>query len=86
LNGWLIDGPADVYVYWGESDGGTNGPWDHAIVLTNFAGGTFAPAISNLTTGTTYYYRAYASNSTATVWATNTASFMDPNFATVELG
>ncbi len=76
LQGTLTNGPADVRVYWGTTDGGvTAANWANANLLTGQAGGSFASNVSNLIYGVTYYYRSHASNQWGTAWASTTASF-----------
>jgi len=75
LWGSLNNGPADVRVYWGSSDGGTNGPWANTNLLTAMASGSFSTNVSGLLYGLNYYYRVYASNAVGTAWAPATATF-----------
>ena len=63
-----------VHIYWGDNDGGT-GTWDHDVNLGTKGIGTFSTDIFNLSSGTTYYYRCYATNSAGGAWATSTTSF-----------
>lgn len=87
LNGWLIDGPAEVSIYWGTSDGATtSGNWGNVIQLGSISGGTFSSTVSSLVAGTTYYYRAYATGPKGAVWSSATSSFIAPLPATVTLG
>ena len=68
LNGRLLmtnQSPTAVYIYWGETDGGTNkGSWSNVESLGTRSGvGTiFTVGITNLTINTKYYYRAYGTN------------------------
>ena len=67
---------ADVVVYWGTADGGTNaGSWSHSINMGILASGAFSTNISGLDQDTTYYYRCYAGNAHAAAWASSTLSF-----------
>jgi len=76
LRGTLTNGPADVSLYWGGSDGGTlTGNWAHVILLTNTSNGAFSTNVSNLLYGMTYYYRTYASNTNGAAWAMSTSNF-----------
>jgi hypothetical protein len=43
--------------------------------FSGVAGGTFSATLSGLTSGTTYYYRAYATNAGGTSYSSTTASF-----------
>jgi hypothetical protein len=77
LSGTLSAGSvADVRIYWGTSDGGTNAAgWDQTILLANVAQGAFSDNANNLLYGVQYYYRCYASNSMGTAWAPATTNF-----------
>jgi hypothetical protein len=76
LQGTLINGPADVRVYWGTTDGSTNqANWANSVLLTGVASGAFSGNASNLLYGLTYYYRCQASNQLGVAWAPATASF-----------
>jgi autotransporter-associated beta strand protein len=76
LRGTLTNGPADVRLYWGTSDGGTNkGNWANTNLLTGAGSGSFSTNVSNLLYGLTYYYRSYASNQWGTAWASATTNF-----------
>ncbi len=88
LNGEITgsggENPA-VTIYWGPTDGGTTASsWLHAEQLGQKPMGTFYKDIVGLTTGTTYYYRCYASNSGGSVWSTSTASFVAGHLPTME--
>jgi len=81
LNGNLTsNGGADttVHIYWGDNDGGT-GIWDTDVSLVALPVGAFSTSITSLTTGMTYYYRSYATNSVGTAWASSTSSFVAQN-------
>ncbi len=76
LWGTLATGPADVRLYWGTSDGGTNkASWGNTILLSGTASGAFSGNASGLIYGRTYFYRAYASNQWGAAWAPAPASF-----------
>jgi hypothetical protein len=76
LRGTLSSGPADVRLYWGGTDGGTNkASWATANLLTNAATGSFSSNVSNLLYGVTYYYRGYASNAVGSAWSPATTNF-----------
>ncbi len=49
--------------------GFTNGSGTQ-VASTNLAGGNFSSSLSSLTTGTTYYYKAYATNGGGTAYGT----------------
>jgi hypothetical protein len=79
LNGNLTStgsAPTTVHICWGDSDGGTTlGNWANDINLGIKDTGAFYADISGLTSGHTYYYRCYATNTGGIAWATNSASF-----------
>jgi hypothetical protein len=83
LNGSLttnspIGVEAFVFVYWGETDGGTNfGNWGNTNYLgqTNAAPMPFSLEVTNLLPIHTYYYRFYATNSNGGAWANATTNF-----------
>lgn len=75
---------AQVYIYWGISDGGTNkADWQQVYTngLTSY--GAFSNAVSNLFYGFRYYYRSYASNAVGECWsAVSSFSMLAPgNYA-----
>lgn len=73
------DAPVSVTCYWGPADGGARpGAWAHTNDLGVQAVGTIACSVSALTSGQTYYYRLYATNSLAECWAYRAASFTTP--------
>ncbi len=66
----------DVTLYWGDNDGGeTAGNWDTAVPLGARGFGPFSRGITGLLPDTTYYYRAFGSNTLGTAWAPETSSF-----------
>jgi len=79
--------PAEVWIYWGLSDGGTNAiDWAH----TNYFGTNAATCpvpyslpIGSLPSDTLYYYRYAAANIVGTNWATTSASFVTGHGATI---
>jgi len=80
LRGTLTEGSvADIYVYWGHSDGGTDpNAWDGYELLSDTLQGTFSREIS-AGHGLTYYYRCYATNVVGHHWATYTTNFSLPH-------
>ena len=78
LQGTLVGGgPADVWIYWGPTDGGTTGGnWAHKSPLKSVNNGTsFSITVDHLVYGLTYYYRCYASNDSGGAWAPATTRF-----------
>ena len=66
----------NVYLYWGDSDAGTNPKkWGHVINLGRRAGGTVRTDLADLDAATEYYHRLYAVNSAGGRWADKTESF-----------
>ncbi|MDA7882345.1 lamin tail domain-containing protein, partial [Akkermansiaceae bacterium] len=84
LNGEVLDiGDAapSITIRWGDEDGGSNsGAWDHAEVLpgTHGAGSFSATTSTVLGPNTTYYFRAFASNSAGDSEASPSLSFTTP--------
>ena len=80
INGNLTDnGGADttVTIYWGNDDAGTTVVnWDYSIDKGVLGEGAFSSNLTELDTGTTYYYRCYAVNSEGSDWADSTESFL----------
>lgn len=70
-------GAADVTIYYGPSDGGTNaGAWAEKIELKGVKNATeFAVTASKLIFGQTYFYRVCASNASGQGWAIASAPF-----------
>lgn len=66
----------NAYLYWGDSDGGTDPKkWGHAVNLGRRALGTVRADLADLDASTEYYYRLYAVNSAGGRWADKTDSF-----------
>ncbi|MEM7393106.1 MAG: hypothetical protein AAF492_12245, partial [Verrucomicrobiota bacterium] len=80
LNGTLSGGAADVFIYWGDADGGANpAAWDNRIDFGNRALGPFSTNLVGLLYGLQYHYRAFASNAMGTAWAPASSAFLvDP--------
>jgi hypothetical protein len=80
LNGEVTDTGGEnpnVHIYWGNIDGGSSpANWDHAIDLGTKGAETFLVQIDGLNSGTTYFYRCFASNSGGENWAKSTSSFI----------
>ena len=84
LNGTLQDsgsGPAEVWVYWGRTDSGTNEwGWEY----TNYFGYNASACPTVMSTNVTlpaadtiYYYRFKAANAIGTNWASYTTNFIN---------
>ena len=81
MNGNLTQGgAADVTVYWGVSDGGTNaGAWENTNTLGTLGHGAFSSqTAANLLYGLQYYYRCYANNTSGEDWADTSQPFLVP--------
>ncbi|MEM7391546.1 MAG: hypothetical protein AAF492_04290, partial [Verrucomicrobiota bacterium] len=77
LNWNLLDGGgADITIYWGTTDGGVDPlAWNNAIPLGDRFEGEGSTAVTNLTYGQPYYYRAYVTNAAGEDWADATTLF-----------
>jgi hypothetical protein len=84
------DDEAAVWVFYGRQDGGTNrGTWElsrEIAVNTNFNPTTFSAGISNLVTGTNYYFRFYATNASGETWAPASSQFSTQLIAPEDYG
>ena len=85
----LDDDEATLTIYWGLSDGAADpDAWENSSPAgTLSAPGSFSAQLSGLVGNTTYYYRAFASNSVGGDWVTFAASFLTlpiPTFPEVE--
>lgn len=70
---------ADVRIYWGTADGGTNAAlWQHTNTLAAISAGPFNSDIAGLAASQTYAYRCCASNAGGAAWADATATFATP--------
>jgi hypothetical protein len=69
--------PPDVTVFWGPRDGETFAAgWAHRRSLGLRGPGAFALEVTNLLPGATCFYRCFASNGLAQVWAPASAVFV----------
>lgn len=60
-----VDAVPDCYIFWGPEDGGTNrGSWAYSYHMGEYIvpGSTFFTNLYGLSSGTTLYYRVYATN------------------------
>jgi len=79
LSGWLFssgESAAEVYVYWGLTDGGTNASdWAHSRSLGTQTSGAISTGVSGLDANSLYYYRHQAINAGGTAWSPGAVSF-----------
>jgi hypothetical protein len=85
LNGQVTDIGSEnptVIIYWGDNNGAADPyAWDHSVNLGTKGAVPFYTDITGLTSGTLYYYRCFAANSSGNAWATSS-----DNFTTLALG
>ena len=62
-------------IYWGTVDGSTNVALWENTAPQGYQANDFSESVTGLAPGTTYYYRATASNSAGTAWADSSTSF-----------
>ncbi|MDD5522883.1 MAG: DUF2341 domain-containing protein [Kiritimatiellae bacterium] len=83
LNGYLVStGGAStaVSLYWGGTDGGTNLlAWANVINFGTTDTGPLSTNVTGLLSGSTYYYRYYATNSLGESWAPYSTAFSPVN-------
>ena len=73
VNSGTMDSPAQVYMYWGSTDGGTNtGLWDHCEAFGARPVGELVGELNALPNNTMCYYRYSASNAIGRTWASET--------------
>ncbi len=79
LQGNLTAGnSADVYVYWGRADGGTDKTaWEWVAPLGERQQGAFSTNVA-AGYGASYHYRCYATNAAGQAWAAASAGFATP--------
>ncbi|MEM7393417.1 MAG: DUF2341 domain-containing protein, partial [Verrucomicrobiota bacterium] len=77
LNGRLKAGePADVTIFWGDSDGGTNvSAWAQSVTLPGSPTGAISTVVSGLIFGVQYHYRLYMTNTGFESWASSSVVF-----------
>ena len=78
LNGQIVSPGIStpfVTIYYGATDGRTNtASWAHSVSLGQ-TNGNFSATVTGLTTNTTYYFTAYATNTAGATWAQPSANF-----------
>lgn len=68
--------PAQVTMFWGTTDGGTNpAAWSNSVSLGPRPVGAFEFTATNLVWGANHFYRAWAENSFGASWAPASAAF-----------
>ncbi|MEM7392054.1 MAG: sigma 54-interacting transcriptional regulator, partial [Verrucomicrobiota bacterium] len=78
LQGLLTNGgAADITIFWGRTDGGTNpAAWDASTSVGRFIEGRpFSNNVSGLLYGIPYFYRAWATNASGQDWADTAVRF-----------
>ncbi len=70
-------GTADIYLYWGATDGGQSANYEHTVKLTDVRQGAFSAAVPAVS-GFPYYYICLASNAAGVAWAPASTTFMLP--------
>lgn len=85
VNGLLVsanNAPANVRLYWGESDGGTDtGAWSNVCDFGSSTPGLLATNLTGLSGGTVYHFRFYAEDGASTAYWSAGGSFT--TYATV---
>ncbi len=78
LNGQVVNPGVStplVTVYYGTTDGSSNAAgWAHSVLIGQ-TNGNFSAAITGLSSNTTYYFTAFATNTGGGTWAQPSASF-----------
>jgi hypothetical protein len=73
------DEAPSVTIFYGADDAGADAPaWDASVNVPGTQNGTFSSAVSGLTAGAPYFFRARASNSAGVSWAQPALSFTTP--------
>lgn len=79
LNGQVTDignGAPTITLFWGPTNGGLNpAAWQNNQTLAGTYSGSFSANIAGLSSGTTWYFTARATNSAGESWALNIESF-----------
>ena len=69
------DANPTVYAFWGTNDASTNLTWAYTNDFGVCTVATYSVQAISLTKDTLYYYRAYATNTTETAWASYSMQF-----------
>ncbi|MGI9243527.1 MAG: lamin tail domain-containing protein, partial [Verrucomicrobiales bacterium] len=79
LNGTITDigeSAPTVKIFYGTSDAGFDeASWDASVTLAGTQSGAFSAGVGGLSAATAYFFRAQATNSAGTSWATSAQSF-----------
>jgi len=76
-----------VSLYWGTGDPGTTTVgWNHVVNFGQCAQGPLSTNVTGLTSGATYYYRFYATNTLGEVWGIPAVQFKTLSAPTVDNG
>ena len=76
--------PAEVWVYWGLTNGGTNKTlWSTNFNFGYVPTGSYSNIISPTALNTLYYYRYYGTNEYGEAWAETTTNFMSQGGTTM---
>ena len=80
LNGFLVStgtAPASIKVFWGPTDGGTNGAWANTNSFAGYQGaGAWSTNVTLPASNAYYYYTFYATNSGGEAWASPSVPFV----------
>ena len=74
----------DAYVCYGLTSAGDNtGAWDHVVYVNPYAGsGPFSIRVVQLSPGSNYYYRCFATNTVGSAWS-SASNFVTPAAASL---
>ena len=70
---------ADIYIYWGMTDGGQTTNYEHMVKLPEVQQGAFSTTVAG-TSGFTYHYICLASNAAGMAWSPASTNFTLPRF------
>ncbi|MEM7397166.1 MAG: hypothetical protein AAF492_33000, partial [Verrucomicrobiota bacterium] len=85
LHGAMTNGGmADVFIYWGTTNAGTNrAAWEQEVALGSLPEGRFSAGVNGVLYGVQYYYRTYATNLCGGSFASNTETFKTPRLSSL---